>query len=113
MESLFKTQQMKPKLIKCSCLVCEELFHIEDTYIYDNEYTVCIDCSEINNESHIIKHCKKKVSTINYNYTENIKSVYSIRCKCFQSHQIIIDGLRNIGVQDYINIYCKCQQIKK
>lgn len=115
MESLFKTQirNQQPKKIKSSCLLCEKLFHTEDTHIYDNEYTVCIDCSRTNNTENIIKMCKEKVLSINYNDNQNIKSVYLIRCKCFLSYQIVVYGLRNIGVQDYINVYCKCQKHKK
>lgn len=115
MESLFKTQikNQQPKKIKNTCLLCEKLFHIEDTNNYDNEYTVCIDCSKTNNTENIIKICKEKVLLINYDNIQNIISVYLIRCKCFLSHEIVVNGLRNIGVQDYINIYCKCQTCKK
>jgi len=117
MESLFKTQirNQQPKKIKSSCLLCAKLFHVEDTHIYDNEYTVCIDCSTINNTKNIIKMCKENEAIINNNnnITRDIKSVYLIRCKCFLSHQIVVYGLRNIGVQDYIGIYCKCQKHKK
>jgi len=114
MESLFTTQirNQQPKKIKSACLLCAKLFHVEDTHIYDNEYTVCIDCSTINKTENIIKMCKEKEEIIN-NIIPDIKSVYLIRCKCFLSHQIVVNGLRNIGVQDYIGIYCKCQKHKK
>ena len=116
MESLYKTRikNIQPIKIKCSCLLCEKLFHIEDINLYndnDNYFSICIDCSAINNKEHIIKYCNEKVLTINYNDTKNIKSVYLIRCECFKSHQIVVNGLRNLGVQDYNNIYCNCQKV--
>ena len=113
MESLFYTRNKKilPTKINSSCLLCEKMFDIEDTNLYDNEYTVCFNCSEKYNTEKIIKMCKEKVLSINYNDTQIFKSIYSIRCRCFRSHQILIEGFRNIGVQDYINVYCKC--IKK
>ena len=114
MESLFYTRNKKlqPKKIKTTCLICEQMFHTEDTNLYDNEYNVCFNCSEKDNTENIIKICKEKESKLYFNYNENIKSVYYIRCRCFRSHQILVEGLRNIGVQDYINIYCKCGTVK-
>ena len=117
MESLYKTRirNIQPQKFKYSCLLCEHLFHIEDIKFYsdnDSNFSICIDCSNINKKEHIIKYCNEKVLTIKYNDTKNIKSVYLIRCKCFKSHQIVVGGLRNIGVQDYNNIYCNCQKSK-
>jgi len=113
MESLYKTQliNFQPLKTQISCLVCEKLCYIEDTHNYEDKYSVCIDCSEKNKKEYIIKYCGEKALTITYNNTKNIKSVYLIRCKCFKAHHIIVDGVRNIGVQDYNNIFCKCQTI--
>jgi len=112
MESLLLTKTQEPRLIKKSCLLCKETFHLEDTQIYDDEYTVCIDCSKMNSKETIIKNCKEQIVSM-YDMDmdmDTIKSVYSIRCKCFLSHEITIYGLRSIGVQDYIKVYCKCQE---
>ena len=113
MESLYKTQliNFQPLKTQISCLLCEKICHIEDTYKYEDEYSVCINCSEKIKKEYIIQYCREMYETITYNDTKNIKSVYLIRCKCFKSHNIIVDGLRNIGVQDYNNIFCKCQTI--
>jgi hypothetical protein len=112
MKSLLLTKIQEPRLIKKSCLLCKGTYHLEDTFIYDDEYTVCIDCSKMNSKEIIIKKCKENNISMNDADTdvETIKSVYSIRCKCFLSHEITIDGSRSIGVQDYIKVYCKCQE---
>ena len=82
MESLFKTQikTIQPKKFKSSCLLCKNLFHTEDTQIYNNEYSVCIDCSKTNNTENIIKICIEKTDEIHFKgtaykeYSENCNS---------------------------------------
>ena len=59
METLYKTRikNILPQKIKTSCLICEKLFHIDDIHVYDNQYSVCIDCSKKNKTDNIIKIC--------------------------------------------------------
>ena len=96
----------EPKRTHITCVLCEHSFNtntITHRECNIGNVAICYICADADNVSEKIN---KKYKNPNYDYSK-LKTIYELKCnKCNQSTKVIIIGLRNIGVQDYINLCC-------
>jgi hypothetical protein len=93
-----------PELKSTTCLKCKINHKTENIYKFTENYSICNICNEAANISEKISNILDDYTSINQ---ENYKSIYKLKCKkCNKNYEIIIIGLRFIGIQDYISLKC-------